>query len=104
MPLRGTFAETIEQCGNTEVRHLSRQGGDELFSAHVGLPAVFAGLVFGHGQCRMIAALPVQDQLNLPVLHAHEDLVERGPQDALARLRACIGVVPGLLQISAQRQ
>jgi hypothetical protein len=47
MPLGAAHAQTIEQRGDTEVGHLSRQGSDELLGTRIGLPAVLAGLVLG---------------------------------------------------------
>src|ERR1700730_13489560 len=52
----------------------------------------------------MITSLPMQNQLDLAVPHAHENLPERGSQDAFARLGAGLRMIPRQLQVSAQRE
>jgi len=57
---------------------------------------MFSGLVLWQGEGSMVATFPVKHHLNLPVLHADDNLLEHRSQDALARLSACHWMIPRL--------
>ena len=53
-------------------------------------------------QAGMIASLPMQDQLDEAAFKAHDDLVQGGPYDPLARCRCRSRMRPSELQIGAK--
>src|SRR5271166_1703572 len=82
----------------TGTRLSSRQCPDVLFDR----PAAFAGRVLLDLQRRVIAALPMQDHFDPVILDAHDDLMQDGPDNSLARRRRRGGVRPSDLEISAK--
>ena len=65
---------------------------------------MLSGSVFLDLQLTVIAALPVQDQHDMPVLEAHDDLMQNRPDNPLARSRCGCWVRPRQLQVGTQLQ
>jgi hypothetical protein len=59
----GRFAGSIEQRRDRLVGHLARQSANQINHLHVGGPSRLTGAVALRGQAGVVAALPVDDQL-----------------------------------------
>ena len=60
--------------------------------------------VLDDAQFRVVATLPVDDELDASVGHARHDLSDHRTQNTFARLVACSRVLPGALKVAAQRE
>jgi hypothetical protein len=88
----GRLAGSIEQRGDRLVWHLSRQGTNQVNDFHIGCPSRLAGAIPLHHQAGMVAALPVDDQLQAFADDVDDDLGYDGSNDLLARFRRGAGV------------
>jgi hypothetical protein len=61
--------------------------------------AILARSVLQHLEPRVIAALPVQHEVQPTGLDSHDDLIQHGAQNPLARLKGSSGIVPERRQI-----
>lgn len=58
----GGFTGSVEQRGNRLVRHLTRQGANQIHDVIIGGPACLARAVSLHRQMRVVPALPMDDE------------------------------------------
>ena len=86
------------------IRHLASQNVHEIGDVGIRHPAVPASLILLHLKASVIAALPVDDQIELFSRYVDNDLADQQTDDFLARLNAHAGAVPGTRQILAQYQ
>ena len=100
----GRLAPSVEHCGDRLVRHLARQGAHKLDDITVGAPARPPSAVLLHRQTRMIATLPVNDQLQRVADDIDDDLRDDGSDDLLARFSRGSLAIPGGSQISASER
>jgi hypothetical protein len=76
----------VEHAGNGFVGHQSRTGTDQLHRLGLDGPPRLTPLILSHRQAGVIAALPMQQQMNLVTLDARHDLAQhaygwrQGPQ------------------------
>jgi hypothetical protein len=98
-------ADTIEQARDLPVGHQPGQLAHESDRAVRNAWIVPASCIqpLLHLKLGMIAALPVKDRMNDCAVAAHDDLRDRGAQNALTRRRRCAGMRPGALDIGAKR-
>ena len=98
----GEFAGAIENRRNGLVRHHPRQFPHQNLDVLFDRPAAFAGRVLLDLQWRVVTALPMQDHLNPVIFDTHDDFMQDGADNPLAR-RHCRGRMrPGDLQVSAK--
>ena len=81
---------------------MTGQFPDKLAGPGIGRPSMFACASATNHQFRMVAAFPVQQQVDLPAPDRRGDLHEHCTQDTLAQRRCCPVMVPGPLQVVAQ--
>src|SRR5690606_39780197 len=101
--LAGAFAGPVQDRGNAAVRLLPGQGPYEVVRFRGCDPAMLAGPVLRHGQTGMVAALPVDHELDRVVDQPDDDLHDERAQDTLLCLRGCSGMVPQGLDVGAER-
>jgi hypothetical protein len=65
---------------------------------------VLAGAVPPHLQCRVIAAMPVDNQVQHLVAHAHNDLIDEASDDPVARRSCCTRTFPSSLEFGIKRK
>ena len=98
----GPLAGTVQDSCNRPIRHEARKSADQLAGLGVGGPAMLAGLVFTDAQLGVVATLPVQHESDLVLLNTGDDLVQHRAENAFARRRARVWVVPAAVEVSAQ--
>jgi len=99
----GRLAGSVEHRGDCLVRHLARQGTNEVDYLHIGSPSRLAGAVSPYRKARVIAALPVDDQLQNVADDIDDDLGDDCANDLLARLRRSAGAPPSSNQVLTER-
>ena len=97
----GPFARTIEQGGDRLVRHHASKAFDQGLGLTADRPTMLSSPVLLDPKFGMIAALPMEHQMDLVVLDLGNDLVEHGAHDPLSGDRRGTRMVPGGLQIGA---
>src|ERR1700760_446511 len=103
MSFRRPSSGAVEKRSDGAVRQNSREFRDDPLSLHVGLPAVFATLLFPCLEHGVIAPLPVQKESEPATVDRDHDFTQHSAQDALSDRRRCCGMVPKGGQIVAQR-
>jgi hypothetical protein len=98
----GRLAGPVQDGCDGLIRHQPRRLSDEHLRLLVGRPAVFAARILLHLERRVVAALPVQDKVDIAVRNAHHDLVEHCANDPLAGRHRSRGTRPSLLEIGAK--
>ena len=96
----GAFAGAVKESGDRLVGHQPGEGPDEVRCLAPECPTVPIGLVLADLQLGMVAALPVDDEIDLVALdtgHNHDR-----PQNAFAGCRSGRRVVPGPLEIGTE--
>ena len=83
----GGLAGPVEHGGNGLVRQQAGERGHQVHHLGIRAPAMLADMVLGHTQWRVITALPANDDVERAVLDAHDDFVDQGADDPLARRR-----------------
>jgi len=92
VPVTGRFARSIEHSRDRLVRHLARQGANQVDHFCSSGPSCLAGAVPRHCYLGVIAALPVNDQLQSVAHNVDDDLKDY--RALLARLRRDAGTLP----------
>ena len=100
----GPFSDTVEKTRDRAVGHQTSQFPNEVTRLGIRGPSVLAVAILAHRQFGVIAALPVQPQPDAFTLDTRNDLHEQRPHDAFAALRSRPFVVPGPLEVGAQRK
>ena len=98
----GGLAGAVEYRGDRPVGHLPRQGMNQLDHIRFRAPSCLTGAVPLCRQTRVVAALPVDDQLQSVADSVDDDLGNDRADDLLARLRRGAGAVPGSGQILSE--
>src|SRR5712671_2040938 len=98
----GRFARAIEQPRNLPVRHQPRQLADQRQCILGYRPAVLADSIPLHFQRSVVAALPMQDHLDILGLNAHDDFAQSRTQDSLACRRRCRRMRPSACEVGAE--
>ena len=102
LPLPVFLPKRLSSSGNQLVGQHAGQIADQRSRLSIGGPPVLAGAVAGHHQMRVVAALPVQQQVNLAALDRRDDLHQHCPKETLAQLRRRALMTPDPLQVLAQ--
>ena len=92
----------VAVTGDRPVGHLPRQGMNQLDHIRFRAPSCLTGAVPLCRQTRVVAALPVDDQLQSVADSVDDDLGNDRADDLLARLRRGAGAVPGSGQILSE--
>ena len=99
----GRLAKAIEYGGDRLVGHVARQGAHEINDIVVSAPVRPAMAVLLHRQTCVIAALPVNDQLQHVANDIDDYLRNDGADNLLACLRRGSRAIPGDGQVSPER-
>ena len=89
--------------GDGAVRQLAGQSPDQVADRGVRAPAMPSRSVARDRQAGVVAAPPVQQQVDPIIGDLDDDFFEDGAHDTLARLRCRIRIGPGRLEVSAER-
>jgi hypothetical protein len=95
---------SIENVGDVHIGHQSSEFPDNIAGRRVQPPAMFTGPCLDDLKVGVIAALPVQYQINLVAGDRSDNFDQNGAQNALARLYTGGWVVPGLFKVCTERQ
>ena len=97
------LAGSVEHGGNRLVRHLARQSAHKINNLGVGSPPRLTGAVPLHQQTRVVATLPMNDQLQGIADNVDNDLGYDRTNNLFAGLRSGAGILPSLHQVLAER-
>src|ERR1700674_4083710 len=96
------LAGAIEEPCDLPVGHQPRQFADEGECILGYRPAVLAGSVLFHFQRGVIAALPMQDHLDVPSFDANDDFVQSRTHNPFPRRRGGSWMRPGTCEVGAK--
>ncbi len=99
-----SLSRSVEHAGDRFVGHQSRAYLDQLRRLGLDAPARLPSPVLLHREAGVVAALPMQQQLDLVILNAGHDLAQHDTNDALARDRGCRWMMPHRIEIVAHAQ
>jgi hypothetical protein len=77
----GPLAETVQRGGDRAVDLLPGERADQVAHVRVAAPAMLAGPVARHGEAGVIAAAPMDHELDPLLGQRRDDLLEDGAQD-----------------------
>jgi hypothetical protein len=91
---------SVQHASDRLIGHQARASTDQFNDFGFDAPTCLAPSVFLHRETGMIAALPVQQQLDLLTLDARNYLAQHDTDDTLAGDDGGCGMTPGNLQVS----
>ena len=100
--MAGSLAGPGEHRRDRLVGHLARQSAHQIDHLGVRGPTRLAGAVALHRQAAVVAALPVDDQVQVVADAVDDDLVDHRANDLLARLRRGAWTLPCPGQVLSQ--
>jgi hypothetical protein len=104
VPLAGALAGPVQDHRDAAVRLLAGQRPNQIPRLGLGAPAVLAASVLCNRQTGMVAALPVDDEMDRVAYQLDDNLRNDCSNDAFTRLRSCSGMMPERFDIGAQGQ
>jgi hypothetical protein len=101
LALPGRHGHSVERGGDVLIRPAARHAANDRQGVVGGAACVFACAGLAQTQFRMLSALPVDDQDDLPgwLVDIDDNLVDEGVHQLLAAAHGDVGVLPCRLEV-----